>query len=461
MQYLFYDLETTGLCESFDQVVRFAAIRTDSDFNEIDQFEIDIKLRPDIVPSPYALIVTHLSIDDISQGTCEYDALVQIHKIFNTPNQINIGYNSLSFDNIMLRFGFYRNLLDPYSHQYKNNTFRADAMCMNLIYYLYKNDVIKWTESRPIKLENINQENKYVDGASHDAMIDVKVMLSLCKVLHSYDDKMWNYLISGFIKSNDLARLEKLPTIDIGDKNYKIGIYTDIALGYDINCCCVALCLGRHSEYKNQSLWMRLDYDNISNYFLDDEKNPRIMKRKDGEPCFILPWNKSYDHVLDNERKDYVNNNLEWLHKNSDKLQDFIDSKLNDKYDKIDNLDIDSSIYDQGLFKSDELIDIRKFHEASISDKINLLDSISSKRVHSLSARILFRNFSHELEDSLKDKIKQSIASSQYVNTKQQQRRTPIDGLKEVNKILSKEELDQTQSDIVSDYVAYLNNIKN
>ena len=273
MQYLFYDLETTGLCESFDQVVRFAAIRTDANFNEIDQFEIDIKLRPDIVPSPYALIVTHLSIDDISQGTCEYDALVKIHKIFNTPNQINIGYNSLSFDNIMLRFGFYRNLLDPYSHQYKNNTFRADAMCMNLIYYLYKNDVIKWMESRPIKLENINQENKYVDGASHDAMIDVKVMLSLCKVLHSYDDKMWNYLISGFIKSNDLARLEKLPTIDIGDKNYKIGIYTDIALGYDINCCCVALCLGRHSEYKNQSLWMRLDYDNISNYFLDDEKS--------------------------------------------------------------------------------------------------------------------------------------------------------------------------------------------
>ena len=28
MNYLFYDLETTGLCESFDQVVRFAAITT-------------------------------------------------------------------------------------------------------------------------------------------------------------------------------------------------------------------------------------------------------------------------------------------------------------------------------------------------------------------------------------------------------------------------------------------------
>ena len=185
------------------------------------------------------------------------------------------------------------------------------------------------------------------------------------------------------------------------------------------------------------------------------------MNRKDGEPCFILPWNKSYDHVLDDDRKEYVKNNLEWLKNNSDKLLDLIDSKLNNKYDKIDNLDIDSSIYDQGLFKADELIDIDKFHKASISDKINLIDTISSKRVQSLSARILFRNFSHELEDNFKDEIKQSIASSEYVNTKKQQRRTPIDGLKEVNEILSKEELDQTQSDIISDYVAYLNNIKN
>ena len=53
----------------------------------------------------------------------------------------------------------------------------------------------------------------------------------------------------------------------------------------------------------------------------------------------------------------------------------------------------------------------------------------------------------NELEDSLKDKIKQSIASSQYVNTKQQQRRTPIDGLKEVNKILSKENSRHNWSD--------------
>lgn len=35
---LFYDLETSGINNSFDQVLQFAAIRTDLDFNEIERF---------------------------------------------------------------------------------------------------------------------------------------------------------------------------------------------------------------------------------------------------------------------------------------------------------------------------------------------------------------------------------------------------------------------------------------
>ena len=44
MNYLFYDLETTGLCESFDQVVRFASITTNENFEDLDRNEISIQL---------------------------------------------------------------------------------------------------------------------------------------------------------------------------------------------------------------------------------------------------------------------------------------------------------------------------------------------------------------------------------------------------------------------------------
>jgi exodeoxyribonuclease I len=60
--YLFYDLETTGLNRAFDQVLQFAAIRTDMSFNEIDRHEIRIKLRPDVIISPYAIITHRIPI---------------------------------------------------------------------------------------------------------------------------------------------------------------------------------------------------------------------------------------------------------------------------------------------------------------------------------------------------------------------------------------------------------------
>ena len=43
--YLFYDIESTGLNPCFDQILQFAAIRTDQALNEIDRHEIRIKLN--------------------------------------------------------------------------------------------------------------------------------------------------------------------------------------------------------------------------------------------------------------------------------------------------------------------------------------------------------------------------------------------------------------------------------
>jgi hypothetical protein len=40
MSLVFYDTETTGTETFFDQILQFAAIRTDADLNEIDRFEV-------------------------------------------------------------------------------------------------------------------------------------------------------------------------------------------------------------------------------------------------------------------------------------------------------------------------------------------------------------------------------------------------------------------------------------
>ena len=73
--YLFYDLETTGLNKSFDQILQFAAIRTDQHLNEKERHTIQVKLRPDVIPSPYALITHRIPISQLTEGTSEYEAV--------------------------------------------------------------------------------------------------------------------------------------------------------------------------------------------------------------------------------------------------------------------------------------------------------------------------------------------------------------------------------------------------
>ena len=84
--YLFYDLETTGLNYAFDQLLQFAAIRTDAEFNELERHEITVKLRPDVIPSPGAMIAHCISISQtmplIHLGVCK-SMLVQVEASFS------------------------------------------------------------------------------------------------------------------------------------------------------------------------------------------------------------------------------------------------------------------------------------------------------------------------------------------------------------------------------------------
>jgi exonuclease I len=61
MDFVFYDLETTGLSPAFDQPLQFAAIYTDENFVEKDRVNIRCRLAPHILPSPQALVVTRVN----------------------------------------------------------------------------------------------------------------------------------------------------------------------------------------------------------------------------------------------------------------------------------------------------------------------------------------------------------------------------------------------------------------
>ena len=100
--YLFYDLETTGVNPCFDQILQFAAVRTDQELNELERYEFLVKINPDTIPTAQAAITHHITIEQANTGISEYEAVKKIYQLVNTPNTMSVGYNTLNFDDKFL-----------------------------------------------------------------------------------------------------------------------------------------------------------------------------------------------------------------------------------------------------------------------------------------------------------------------------------------------------------------------
>ena len=463
--YLFYDFETTGQNPCFDQAVRLAIIETNSNFEEVDKHIFDIKLRSDTLPHPKALLVNKLSIQDLDSGKNEYESFKEIHQIFNAPNKISIGYNSLSFDDKFLRFGFYRNLLEPYDHHnsMKGNNFRADLFNMIFIYYLFKNEEsITWpiiNNRLSLRLENINSINNLYEGMSHDAEVDVYVTIKLAKKLYAIDQKMWEYLISNFIKKNEKIRFESLPTITcINDKKIKVGIYVGAKLGLKSNYCAPVIFLCPRPGQPDTCYFLRLDHYDFTNYNVENfsqkiEKG--IIMKKFGEPNFIIPFTDQYFKAINEHIITLAKENLNWIKHNPIAIDELIKSLPETKYEKIENLDVDASLYELGFFSSDEKIQINNFHSKSLKDKLDYTNTLPTGRVKELAIKIIGRNYFNDLSDESLidyDKYLNSIFFDKPIKAdyKNDLRIDPMQLLNETKDLLRNKELDVRDYEILN-----------
>lgn len=454
--YLFYDIETTGLSKSFDQVLQFAAIRTDLQLNEIERHELNIKLNPDVIPSPKALITHHIGIHAVSEGLSEYDAIRQIHQWLNQPGTISLGYNTLGFDDEFLRFSFYRHLLPPYSHQFANQCSRMDLYPMTVMYYLFKQSVIEWpiiNDKISLKLEHINQCNQLASGQAHNAMVDVEVTLALAKRFFQETD-MWNYLSGYFNKKIDAERIQSLD----------MALIIDGALGQAQHYQAIAFNMGNHYHYKNQLLWLRLDQEKLKSTQKESiPETTQIIRKKLGEPHFILPLKERFKQHISEDRLCLAKDNLAWLQKNSDLFTHIREYHADYKYPDYPATDIDARLYLNGFWSTEEEALCREFHKRHAKEKAHLLNQMQQHpRLYILALRLLGRHFPEVLStgqaQQFSDYMKQvnpSVPDLALIDFQGKKRLTPQCALNEIHELLPTE-LNDTQRALLNELAHYL-----
>ena len=222
MDFVFYDLETTGISPEFDQPLQFAAIWMDENFVEKDRINIRCRLVPHILPSPQALVVTGIMpdqlIDPSLPSLLEFSQQVSALAERWAP-AIWVGYNTIKFDEEVLRQTFYQNLSpNVYATQFNGNT-RFDILPAVYAAYVRDPDVLTWPSDengqRIFKLDRLAPANGYNAHNAHDALGDVEATIHIARLISDRNPELWVELLDNAHKARVQVKLESFRPFEL------------------------------------------------------------------------------------------------------------------------------------------------------------------------------------------------------------------------------------------------------
>lgn len=213
MTFVFYDTETTGTNTSFDQILQFAAIRTDGDLNEQDRFNIRCRLRPHVVPCAGALCVTGMTIPEITapELPSHYEMVSAIRDRLSSWGPATfVGWNSIRFDEQMLRQALYQSLYPPYLTNTNGNA-RCDVLKLAQCIEAFAPEILKIPMDEnglpTFKLDKLAPANGFPHLRAHDALADVEATIFISQLIRQRAPDAWTKLLQCASKKSVLATL--------------------------------------------------------------------------------------------------------------------------------------------------------------------------------------------------------------------------------------------------------------
>ena len=215
MDFVFYDTETTGRDTAFDQILQFGAIRTDAELNELERFEVRCRLLPWVVPSPGALKVTGVSpalLEDPSLPS-HFEMMGMIERKLKSWSPATfVGYNSISFDENLLRQSLFQTLHPPYLTNTNGNC-RGDVMRLMHACYAYAPNTmavpLNEKNNPSFKLDQLAPANGFSHERAHEAIADVEATIHLSKLVRDRARPVWERIHEMAQKPNAQTVLER------------------------------------------------------------------------------------------------------------------------------------------------------------------------------------------------------------------------------------------------------------
>ncbi|WP_157988878.1 exodeoxyribonuclease I [Candidatus Erwinia haradaeae] len=405
--FLFYDYETFGISPSLDRPAQFAAIRTDMDFNIIEEPEtIYCCLANDYLPQPEAVLITGIT-PQIAQlrGINEARFTQRIHKKFCVPNTCIVGYNNICFDDEISRNLFYRNFYDPYDWSWKHSNSRWDLLDVARACYALRPHGIHWPKNHQglptFRLEKITQENQIIHHSAHDALSDVYATISLAKLIKKKQPKLYNFLYTHRQKHTlrtliNFSRIRSFVFVSsrFGTEKSNITCVTPLAWHPNNKNTLIACDLGKDISplttlnADTSFQFSSNDYNLTNNSFNLPLQLIHINKCPIIAPATVL---RESDALRIGINLEYYANNLTQLLQYK-KIQEKVTQLYRTKTKHIQLGDIDTQIYN-GFFSYADRSKISTICHTSVENLSTLNLTFYDKRIEQLFFRFRARNF--------------------------------------------------------------------
>lgn len=413
MNYVFYDTETTGTNVFFDQIVQFAAILTDENFAELERFEIRCQLLPYIVPAPGAVRVTGVGI-----GTLTDSSLPTYYEMTGTLRDtllrwspaIFVGYNSIGFDELLLRQALYQSLHDPYLTNTSGNL-RMDVMRVTQAVALYAPNALSIpiddTGRQRLKLDMVAPANGFAHEHAHDALGDVEATIYMANKIKERAHSVWETFFRFAVRQEleEFIQDEEVYSVSdyYGAKPYSWLVTT----------------IGPHPAYSSYVL--AYDLRNDPDEFAEQSQEELIRRlSRSPKPVRSIPCNRSPIVMAAHEAPDElglagVDRNT--ASKRARQLRDDHDLKarLTEAFGltlkaKEPSPHVESQIYDGFPSQADR--DLREeFHRRDWNERVLLIGGFEDGRLQRLARRLVYVHAPGLLDDAQRGQIERSLAS--------------------------------------------------
>ena len=427
--FYWYDLETFGISPQLDRIAQFAGIRTDLQLNPVGQPDM-FYCQPslDNIANPEACLITGITPQECQKkGILETNFMGKINDIFSEAHSCVVGYNSIRFDDEFIRYGNYRNLIDPYMREWARGNSRWDLIDVVRACYALRPDGIKWAYHEDgvpsFKLTDLTEANNLCHESAHDALSDVQATIDVARLVKQKQPKLFDYCLQlrnkNYVKSLLNWQLLK-PIVHVSNK-------IPAARG----CLAVMLPLAIHPTNPNGVICYDLECNphDLFQLGVEDIRDRIFTPTSDlPEDCPRIPLktihiNKSpivcplavlKDVDLERIQMDYaqVKDNLEQFKKqDTSSLIIKVQEVFNQKYDETSD-NVDTKLY-SGFFNSQEkqiFNSIRSMQGNEIKENF-FNHSFKDKRANQLIFNFVARNYPQSLSE---DENKQWLNDCSY-----------------------------------------------